>query len=263
VRPHNNQRADETMSSTLTMVNWCAGDGCDPCHCKWFTMPVSGAGLPWIFNGDGSLADSNFCGELLLAEGMNCLDTTGHSLGDIVDGVVDIAMAGFWAQFSPSTNPASVPSYAHPPNVLILVNGTVVASISPDLTNILDFSATPDATSGNIFGPGGAPIYWGIWTAFSRTTVPNCILRNLGMSGAINNPGNCVLPITGIAKPTSTAGVTLITPSWSFDPATPSVLFSNLYHLSGGMWVPTGGQHLYNANSSNVEVNQPWIYKHY
>jgi hypothetical protein len=198
-----------------------------------------------------------------LAEGMNCLDTTGDSLGDIVDGTVDINLNGFWAQFSPSTAPTSIPSYAHPPNVLILVNGVVVASIAPDLTSILDFSATPDATSGNIFGAGGAAIYWGIWSAFARTTVPNCILRNLGMTSALNNPGNCVLPITGIARPTSTAGVTSITPSWSFDPATPFVLFSDLYHLVFGTWVPTGTQHLYNANSSNVEVNQPWIYKHY
>jgi hypothetical protein len=149
-----------------------------------------------------------------------------------------------------------------PPDVHIKVNGVVVASVTPDLTNILDFTASFGFGSPKN-GAGGAPVYFGTWSGHCRTSVPNCILRNLTMTALLNNPGNCVLPITGIARPTSTAGVTLITPTWTFSPPTTAVFFTDLYHLVGGMWVLSGDQQFYNVNTAVVEVNDPWIYKHY
>jgi hypothetical protein len=222
-------------------------------------LPVSST---WIYDGGGSLADSNFCGELLLAEGANCLVTTGHTLGDIVTGTVDIFISGSWAQFSPSTAPTAVPSYAVPPDVNISVNGVVVASVTPDLSNMLDFTSSVSAFSPG-HGIGGVLLYFGTWSGHCRTSVPNCILRNLGMTALLNSPGNCVLPIIGIARPTSTAGVTLITPTWTDNPTTPAVPFAEEYSFSGGTWHDTGTQLFYNENNAHVEVNQPWIYKHY
>jgi hypothetical protein len=250
------------MTSEFTLVNWCSSpsSACDPCHCRWETLPVSST---WIYDGGGLLADSNFCGGLLLGEGANCLVTTGHALGDIVTGTVDIFIEGSWAQFSPSTPPTAVPSYAVPPDVSITVNGVAVASVTPDLTNMLDFTASAGFGSGTVFGPGGAPVYEGTWSGHCRTSVPNCILRNLSMTALLNSPGNCVLPIVGIANPTTTAEVTLITPTWADGPTTPNILFTNLFHLVGGMWVTSGLQQFYNQNNSHVQVNQPWIYKHY
>jgi len=247
----------------LTLVNWCSNDACDPCHCKWFTLPVSGAGLPWIFSSGTTLASSNFCGDLVLAVGANCLNTTGHALGDIVTGTIDIFLRGSWAQYS-AIVPTAIPGYAIAPPVLIKVEGVVILSIIPsiDPLNILTFSAGESLDSPR-FGVGGIPMHFGEWSAESRTPVGNCILRNLTMTSLWNSPGNCVLPLVGVERPTSTADVTAKTPVWD-DTPTSGEDFAELYTEFGDFtWHDLGTQLTYNDNDAHVEVSQFWIFKHY
>lgn len=176
LRAFNDTSLEQAISMSLTIVNWCPSDDCDPCSCHWVPM-IDPPILPRISN-------------------------PGHSDDGAIDQVATFCGAPFWGiglQASASVTPGDlVTGYLFGGGSGLGSSAVLDGQLLVDYEGATAFSISLGGATITSFGTDGT-----VWSANVRVSVPSCIMldpakdRTTRNSNAVVGFVNCVLPYTG------------------------------------------------------------------